>query len=106
MLLDGGTYEGRPILSQASLTAMTVDQIRNAEITLYGLGWQISRQAGAWGGPLASSRAYGHGGSTGVYVWVDPENDLAGAFLIHGGSELSLVRNTFMTMAAAAVVGR
>ena len=107
MMLSGGTYDGRRILSRASVTAMTVDQIRDDEIAAWGLGWTVARRSGSLGGPLASSRAYGHGGSTGVSVWVDPENDLAGAFLTHQvGRESAFALNAFMTMAVAAVVDR
>ncbi len=119
MMLRGGTYDGRRILSQASVTTMTVDRIRDDEIlcttqwacgstrAAWGLGWTVARQGGSLGGPLASPRAYGHGGSTGVYVWVDPEYDLAGAFLTHQvGQRAASARNAFMTMAAAAVVNR
>jgi CubicO group peptidase (beta-lactamase class C family) len=109
MMLSGGTYDGRRILSRASVMAMTVDQIRDEEKPTSGLGWSVARRQGGsnHGGPLASSRAYGHRGATGVSVWVDPENDLAGAFLIHqqGQGALSAL-NAFMTMAAAAVVER
>ncbi len=46
-------------------------------------------------------------GTSGVSVWVDPENDLAGAFLIHQIDRgAASARNAFMTMAAAAVVNR
>lgn len=107
MMLNGGTYDGRRILSRASVTVMTVNQIRDDEMPAWGLGWTVARQAGFIGGPLASSRAYGHGGSSGVNVWIDPENDLAGVFLIHQvGPESLSARNAFMTMAAAAVVNR
>ncbi len=107
MMLSGGTYEGRRILSRASVTAMTVDQILDDEIRPWGLGWSVARQAGWVGGPLASSRAYGHGGLSGVSVWVDPENYLAGAFLIHQvGQEAFFAYNAFVTMAVAAIVDR
>ena len=109
MLLSGGTYDGRRVLSRASVTAMTIDHIRDDEKPARGLGWSVARQGQTFGpgGPLASSRAYGHGGSSGVNVWVDPDNDLAGAFLIHQvGTESSSALNAFMTMAAAAVVDR
>ncbi len=107
MMLSGGTYDGRRILSLASVTAMTVDQILDDEIRPWGLGWNVARQAGSLGGPLASSRAYGHGGSSGVSVWVDPENALAGAFLIHQvGQEAYFAHNAFKTMAVAAIVDR
>jgi len=107
MMLSGGTYDGQRILSPASVAAMTVDRIRDDEKPTWGLGWTVAGQAGSLGGPLASSRAYGHVGSSGVSVWVDPENDLAGAFLIYQvGQEAFSAQNAFMTMAAAAVVDR
>ena len=107
MMLSGGTYDGRRILSRASVAAMTVDRIGDDEKPPWGLGWSVARQAGSLGGPLASSRAYGHRGSSGVSVWVDPENDLAGAFLIHQvGQEAYFAYNAFVTMAVAAVADR
>ena len=108
MMLSGGTYDGQRFLSLASVTAMTVDQIGNDELGTRGFGWAVTGQ----GGPLASPRTYGHRGTSGVYVWVDPENDLAGAFLIHQGGRgasgrwAAAARNAFMNMAAAAVVER
>jgi CubicO group peptidase (beta-lactamase class C family) len=104
MLLSSGTYDGRRILSRASVTAMTVDRIRADTRTAWGWAAWVGR---AHGGPLASSRTYGMRGSSGVSVWVDPENDLAGAFLIHQinrGSASAV--EAFMAMAAAAVVDR
>ena len=53
-------------------------------------------------GPLTSAGTYRHGGSTGVFVWVDPEQDLAGVFLKHQGGFNAI--NAFMAMAAAAIV--
>ena len=101
--LNGGTFGGSRVLSRASVTAMTIDQIQDDELW-WGLGWFVSSRAGSAGGPLASSRAYGHTG-LGVSIWVDPENDLAGAFLIHQtGPESASAQNTFLTMAFAAVV--
>lgn len=107
MMLSGGTYDGHRILSRASVTAMTANPIRvprrrDDEIITRYWGWA------SWvASPLASSRTYGIRGSSGVRVWVDPENDLAGAFLIHqGGPEAVSALNAFMTMAAAAVVNR
>jgi CubicO group peptidase (beta-lactamase class C family) len=44
----------------------------------YGLGWG---KPGADGGILGSARAYGHGGATGTYFWVDPDYDLVFVFL-------------------------
>ncbi len=104
MLLSSGTYDGRRILSRESVKAMTVDRIRAFTRTAWGWVTGLGR---AYGGPLASSRTYGMRGSSGVTVWVDPEYDLAGAFLIHQVDQGALsALNAFMTMAAAAVVDR
>ena len=62
MMLSGGTYDGRRVLSPASVTAMTVDQIRDDEIGARGFGWAVAGQ----GGPLASPRTFGHRGTSGV----------------------------------------
>ncbi len=57
MMLNGGAYDGRRILSPASVAAMTVDRLQDPEKPTRGLGWAVARQAGSIGGPLASSRA-------------------------------------------------
>jgi CubicO group peptidase (beta-lactamase class C family) len=105
MLLNSGQYDGRRLLSPASITAMTVNQVLNEDLPAWGLGWTVADRAGSVGGHLASAGAFGHGGSTGVGIWADPENDLAGAFLIHqSDQESSYVQNIFMTMAYAALI--
>lgn len=104
MMLSGGTYNGHRLLSRASVTAMTAVRMRADVRTSWGWATWVSRPHG---GPLASSRTYGMRGTSGVSVWVDPENDLAGAFLIHQIDRgAASARNAFMTMAAAAVVDR
>jgi CubicO group peptidase (beta-lactamase class C family) len=100
MMLNGGTHQGRRILSRASVKAMTTDQI--PEFPGAGLGWSVAQAVGQFG-PLTSAGTYGHGGSTGVYVWADPEQDLAGVFLKHQAGSTNVI-HAFMAMAAAAVV--
>lgn len=105
MMLNTGTYGGRRLLSRASVEAMTTNQIPEELGVKQGLGWSVASRPGSVGGPLGSATAFGHGGSTGVMVWADPERDLAGVFLCHqAGSESRHVRYVFTSMAAAAVV--
>ncbi len=112
MMLNKGAYNGHRVLSQASITAMSTNQIsesvRSQNVNAvrkptWGFGWEVGYPG--LGGPLASSRIYGHGGRSGVKIWVDPENDLAGAFLIHQtGSVRTSLTKAIIQMATAAVV--
>jgi CubicO group peptidase (beta-lactamase class C family) len=69
MFLDGGSYDGERVLSEAIVAAATRPQtgfIPAADG--YGLGWQASSE----------SRTYSHSGSDGTFAWVDPELRIIG----------------------------
>ena len=106
MMLNGGTYNGARILSRPAVEVMTTLQTGDLEEggpsgMGYGLGWMVVRNAlGSLG--LKSVGAYGHIGALGTAGWVDPKRDLVGILLIQGGATDE--RNTFMTMAEAAIV--
>jgi CubicO group peptidase (beta-lactamase class C family) len=102
MMLSGGTHQGRRILSRASVKAMTADYTMHLVGPAQGLGWRVARGVGLFG-PVSARSAYGHDGSTGVRVWVDPEKDLIGVFLKHQAGAVDVV-NAFMALASAAVV--
>ena len=109
MLLNSGIYNGHRLLSPFSIHLMT--EVYTAGITSagwlggsgYGLGWEVVTEpygelAGHWTG------TYGHGGAFGTQGWIDPKHDLIRILLIQrsdGGTDT--LRNTFMTMSAAAV---
>ena len=80
-LLGGGEREGYRLLSRAALDTMTH---RHTE-GLFGErdGRRIPANNGlCWakrshaGGILGSERAFGHGGATGTFLWIDPEYGL------------------------------
>lgn len=107
MLLNKGMYRGRRVLAPVSVAAMSSDQIGDPDLPSWGFGWSVARRAGFIAGPFSSAEAFGHGGSTGVHLWIDPAEDLAGAFLIHqADGESSYARNIFMAMAYAAITDR
>ena len=108
MMLNGGTFNGKRILSPLSVDAMTSNHTLNLESVMtgrpayQGLGWGIyGDMFSAF--PLTTPGSFGHNGAFGSIVWIDPERDLIRIFLQHRfgpGNE----SNLFMAMAGAAVV--
>ena len=58
------------ILKPATAAAMITDQNKGVSRP-WGIGWSL----GSGFGKNASARTYGHSGSSGVLVWLDPEKD-------------------------------
>ena len=108
MMLNGGTYNGKRILSPLSVDVMTANHTLNLEsvmtgrLVYQGLGWGIyGDMFSAF--PLTTPGSFGHNGAFGSIVWIDPEHDLIRIFLLHrfgNGNE----SDVFMAMAGAAVV--
>lgn len=96
-LLAGGRSGDYQLLSTAAFETMTRLQTQGLhEITLagskapyfYALGWG---KPSPYGDVIGSAAAFGHGGITGTYFWVDPEWDLVFVFLTNSweiGTEL------------------
>ena len=103
MLLNGGSYGGRRVLSPATVAAMTRHQVDTAIPWLMvlirpdtGQRWEYEYHGGGYGyglfifgpgdrfilnGALASPSAFGHAGYGSAYMWADPERDVVGVFL-------------------------
>lgn len=106
MMLNGGAYKGRRILSKATVQMMTA--VHTGDLQAggpgmgYGLAWAVVKEPrGALS--LQSIGAYGHGGAFGTYGWVDPNRDLIGVFMVQQ-SNSGDARNAFVALANAAVV--
>ena len=108
MMLNGGTYHGRRILSPMSVMAMTSNHTTNVRSAItqrpayQGLGWGLSGDPLS-DFPLTTAGSYGHNGAFGSIIWIDPKERLIRIFLEHlfgAGSEVDI----FMAMAGAAVV--
>ena len=107
MMLDGGTLNGRRVLSRMSVEAMTKNYTLNIKSALtqrpayQGLGWGLSGDP-MNDFPLTSTGSFGHNGAFGGIMWVDPKEKLIRVFLQHRfgfGNE----SNVFMGMAGSAV---
>lgn len=70
MLLDGGTLDGRRIISDS-----TVAQFTHRSAGWRALGWDTC-SGGASCGQHMSERAFGHTGFTGTSLWIDPDRGL------------------------------
>ena len=88
--LDGGTYGDVRVLSRASVSEMTQDQVpglsgqyRDEFIpeASWGLGWNVHGKKRALGdGSLQSPQAFYQGNSGGPLVWVDPFYEIVGVY--------------------------
>jgi CubicO group peptidase (beta-lactamase class C family) len=107
MMLDGGTFKGRRILSRMSVELMTQNHTLNIKSATtqrpayQGLGWGLAGDP-MNDFPLASTGSFGHNGAFGAIIWIDPNKELIRIFLTHrfgSGNE----SDVFMAMAGAAV---
>lgn len=78
-LLSGGTLNGVRILSQGSVQTMTRPHFIGD--TVRTPGWDVGSGYSRHRGTRLSPTAFGHGGYTGVTLWVDPALDLFVLFL-------------------------
>ena len=73
MILNGGIYAHRRVVSRATISEFTAHQtIGNSARTL---GWDVALDPAATG-RFFSARAFGHYGFTGTSLWIDPERNL------------------------------
>ncbi len=81
MVLDGGVYAQRRIVSQRSIWEMCKPHSAGGRELTYGLGWQCSTSSKP---AIAgfSTRAFGHGGAFGTHGWIDPEHNLVTVFMV------------------------
>jgi CubicO group peptidase (beta-lactamase class C family) len=108
MLVNGGTLDGKRLLSRKTLDMMTTDQLgpevraRTTSPVLndgysFGLGFAVRSQTGlaAFAG---SAGDYTWGGAFGTYFWVDPKEQLAVVYMAATPGDIrtyyrTLVRN-------------
>jgi CubicO group peptidase (beta-lactamase class C family) len=78
MLLNGGTYNGKQILSRNTVRMMTSDQFpddKSGKMIPFGLGFGITTPSGSAGTPK-NAGTFEWGGAFGTKYWVDPKEKL------------------------------
>ena len=90
MLLNGGTFNGKRILSRKTVQLMTANHLGKVEFRRgegFGLGFSVCLDLGERGTP-GSVGEFGWGGAYGSTYWVDPKEDMIVVYfkqLIPGG---------------------
>jgi CubicO group peptidase (beta-lactamase class C family) len=110
MLLNGGTLEGRRLLSRKTIEFMTADHlgpITGAPDLLipghgFGLGFAVRLQAGIAHVP-GSIGQYFWGGLAGTTFWVDPAEQLFALLLIQAPGLRDYYRTLFRDLVYSAV---
>jgi CubicO group peptidase (beta-lactamase class C family) len=110
MMLNGGSFGGRRILSQASVEVMTRNHTGELKAGFspgmgFGLGWSVVRNVDGMF-RLNSIGTFGHGGLYRTYGFVDPQKELVGVILLQrlsSDGDLADEISAFLAMASAAV---
>ena len=80
MLLNGGDYNGKHILSKNTIRLMTTSQTNNLGIT-FGLGFQVVTDADA-AKNTASPGTFAWGGMFASSYWIDPKEKIVAQFVL------------------------
>jgi CubicO group peptidase (beta-lactamase class C family) len=111
MALNGGTLDGKQIISRASLALMTRTQSGDIKTGFtdgmsWGFGFQVVREPQGVTASL-SPGAFGHGGAYATQSWADPKKDLILILMIQRtgfpNGDDSPVRRAFQEAAVAAI---
>ncbi len=110
MMLNGGAYNGKRLLSHAAVDLMTrlhtgdLDPAGHRPGKGYGLAWTVVKDPVATLA-MESIGTYGHGGAFGTEGWIDPKKDLVGVFMIQRSSGSSTEESdTFKILAASSII--
>jgi CubicO group peptidase (beta-lactamase class C family) len=80
MVLDGGVYSDKRIISASSVAEMTRPHPATGKVS-YGLGWQCS-PSDKPSIPGFSTKSFGHGGAFATHGWIDPDQKLITVFMV------------------------
>ncbi|MBP7229448.1 MAG: beta-lactamase family protein [Moraxellaceae bacterium] len=115
MLLNGGEYEGRRILSPRTIRRATLEVSRpEFDGTLlmpmrYSMGMMLGSKPVGLFGPF-TKRAFGHLGFTSIFCWADPDRDTSIALLTSGkalvGSHLPALGKVLMATSRECPIAR
>ena len=81
MILDGGVWQGKRIVSEKSIAEMTHAHQAGGKPISYGLNWFVNIDT-ARPTPMMPVGSYGHGGAFATNGWIDPKNKLVTVFMV------------------------
>jgi uncharacterized protein YbbC (DUF1343 family) len=108
MILAGGSWHGRRILSPLTVAKMTRAASPGGLAVERGLGWDIDTSYSVNRGELLPIGSFGHTGFTGTSIWIDPLTRTWVIFLsnrVHpdGKGDVTPLRARIATVVASAV---
>jgi len=111
MMLNGGTWNGKRLLSQEGVTAMTRTQTADiktgfTEGMSFGFGFAVVKNPTGVT-QMLSPGTFGHGGAYGTQAWIDPKKDMVFLLMIQRAklpnADASDVRRAFQEAAVSAI---
>jgi len=108
MILSGGSYNGRRVMSPLTVARMTSPQ-DFGDTNIRGLGWDIQTPYSSNRGDLFPIGSFGHTGFTGTSIWIDPVTDTFVIILsnrVHpdGKGDAGPLRSKIANIAASAIM--
>ena len=108
MMLNGGTLNGKRLLSAHTISRMTAPYVVSESGDARGLGWDINTSFSGNRGELFPLGSFGHTGFTGTSVWIDRVSQTFVVFLsnrVHpdGKGDVGPLRAKVATVVASAV---
>jgi CubicO group peptidase (beta-lactamase class C family) len=107
LMLNGGVWHGRRILSRSAVEVMT--RVHTGDLPTkdpgygWGLGWHVVKDSVGMLG-LLTEGTFGHGGAWGTYGFVDRSKDLVALLMMqHEGPNEDHLRRVFTSMVNAAI---
>ena len=105
MMLNGGVYGGKRLISKAAVDVMTMVHTGDLKAghmpgTAFGLTWEVVKDP-LGGQALLSQGTFGHGGAFGTHGFVDPKKGIVGVFLIQMSTNAADAKYSFMSIAEA-----
>lgn len=108
MMLNGGTLNGKRILTAQTVAKMTQPYVVAEDGSARGLGWDMDTSFSANRGDLFPKGSFGHTGFTGTGIWIDPTSQTFYVFLsnrVHpdGKGDVTPLRGKVATVVASAI---
>ena len=108
MLLNGGRWNGRRVMSPLSVAKMSRRATPDSMVPARGLGWDIDSPFSSNRGELFPVGSFGHTGFTGTSMWIDPVTRTFVIFLsnrVHpdGKGDVTPLRARVATVVASAI---
>jgi CubicO group peptidase (beta-lactamase class C family) len=112
MMLAGGEWRGKRLLSREAVSQLTRTQTSDIKTGFtdgmsWGLGFAVVKEPKGVTG-MFSAGTFGHGGAYGTQSWADPKKDLIVVLMIQrakiGNADASEVRRALQEAAVAAMV--